>query len=77
MATVTRPPRKLAARPGHEVARPRRRRSPALLLIAPSIVFMTLMFAWPLVVGVGQAVTGPSGPTTANLASRQASSVPK
>jgi multiple sugar transport system permease protein len=27
----------------------------ALLLIAPSLLFMTALFAWPLVVGVGQA----------------------
>jgi len=67
MATATHPPRNLAAGPGRQGARQGRRRSPALLLIAPSIVFMTLLFAWPMVVGVGQAITGPSGLTTDNL----------
>jgi multiple sugar transport system permease protein len=49
------------------MARPRRRaRVPAaVLLIAPSLVVMTLLFAWPLLVGVGQAFSGPDGPTTA------------
>lgn len=45
----------------------RRRRSPALLLIAPSIVFMTLMFAWPMLVGIGQAFTGPDGFTLEHI----------
>ncbi|BCB77385.1 sugar ABC transporter permease [Phytohabitans flavus] len=46
---------------------PRRRaRIPAaVLLIAPSLVVMTALFAWPLVVGVGQAFSGPDGPTLA------------
>jgi multiple sugar transport system permease protein len=35
----------------------------ALLLIAPSLVFMTALFTWPLVVGVGQAFLGDEGPT--------------
>jgi multiple sugar transport system permease protein len=37
------------------------------LLIAPSLVFMTALFAWPLIVAIGQAFTGPGGPTTAHL----------
>ncbi|GFJ75946.1 carbohydrate ABC transporter permease [Phytohabitans houttuyneae] len=45
---------------------PRRRaRVPAaVLLIAPSLVVMTALFAWPLLVGVSQAFSGPDGPTT-------------
>jgi multiple sugar transport system permease protein len=39
-----------------------RRRTP-LLLVAPSIVVMTALFGWPLVVGVGQAFLGRDGPT--------------
>jgi multiple sugar transport system permease protein len=35
----------------------------ALLLIAPSLVFMTALFTWPLVVGVGQAFLGDDGLT--------------
>lgn len=34
-----------------------------ILLIAPSLIFLTALFAWPLVVGVGQAFSGPGGPT--------------
>jgi multiple sugar transport system permease protein len=45
----------------------RGRLSPALLLIAPSLVFMTLLFAWPMVVGVGQAFSGDDGPTVEYL----------
>lgn len=41
----------------------RGRLSPALLLIAPSLVFMTLLFAWPMIVGIGQAFSGGDGPT--------------
>ncbi|GAA1034592.1 sugar ABC transporter permease [Virgisporangium ochraceum] len=41
----------------------RGRLSPALLLIAPSLVFMTLLFAWPMLVGIGQAFSGGDGPT--------------
>jgi multiple sugar transport system permease protein len=36
-----------------------------LLLILPSIIFMAALFLWPLIVGVGQAFSGPDGPTTA------------
>ena len=66
MATATKAPGRTPPRPRRGTRRGTRR-SPALLLIAPSIVFMTLMFAWPMVVGIGQAVTGPSGLTTDNL----------
>lgn len=45
----------------------RGRLSPALLLIAPSLVFMTLLFAWPMLVGVGQAFSGDDGPTAEYL----------
>ena len=45
----------------------RGRLSPALLLIAPSLVFMTLLFAWPMLVGVGQAFSGDDGPTVEYL----------
>lgn len=37
----------------------------AILLIAPSLIFMTALFLWPLVVGVTQAFSGADGPTTA------------
>lgn len=48
-------------------ARRRRTRLPTpILLIAPSLVFMTALFAWPLVVGVAQAFTGADGPTLAH-----------
>lgn len=43
----------------------RARVSPAVLLIAPSLIFMTALFVWPMVVGVGQAFSGPDGATTA------------
>jgi multiple sugar transport system permease protein len=48
-------------------ARTRRRGRPpaAVLLIAPSLIFMTALFLWPLVAGIGQAFSGPDGPTTA------------
>jgi multiple sugar transport system permease protein len=36
------------------------------LLLAPSALFMLLLFGWPLVVGVGQAFGGFTTPTTAN-----------
>jgi multiple sugar transport system permease protein len=49
------------------MARRRPRLSPALLLIAPSLVFMTVLFAWPMIVGVGQAFSGDDGPTTEYL----------
>ncbi|CAN7156095.1 MULTISPECIES: carbohydrate ABC transporter permease [Pseudarthrobacter] len=38
-----------------------------MLLIAPSIVFMTLLFGWPMVSGILQAFGGPEGLTTANF----------
>src|SRR5690606_3383249 len=51
--------------PGAVMARPRTRpRLPApLLLVGPSLVFMTALFAWPMVVGVAQAFTGDQGAT--------------
>lgn len=39
----------------------------AVLLIAPSLIFMTALFLWPMVVGIGQAFSGADGPTTAYL----------
>ncbi|MDJ0459200.1 sugar ABC transporter permease [Arthrobacter sp. NQ7] len=62
-----------AARPhvppaGPKARAPRRKGNPAaLLLIAPSIVFMTLLFGWPMVSGILQAFGGPEGLTTANF----------
>ncbi|WP_223253025.1 carbohydrate ABC transporter permease [Arthrobacter sp. AFG7.2] len=62
-----------AARPRPRPAAPRGRpprkssTSAAMLLIAPSIVFMTLLFGWPMVSGVLQAFGGPEGLTTANF----------
>lgn len=44
-----------------------RRLPTAVLLIAPSLVFMTALFVWPTIVGVGQAFSGPDGPTLAYL----------
>lgn len=46
-----------------------RRRSvpPAYLLIAPSVVFMALLFGWPMLSGILEAVRGPDGFTTAYL----------
>ena len=41
--------------------RPKRRLSPALILILPSIIFMLALFAWPMVSGVAQAVWSPDG----------------
>jgi multiple sugar transport system permease protein len=46
-------------------ARRRGRPPGALLLIAPSIVFMAALLLWPLVAGIAQAFSGPGGPTTA------------
>ena len=50
---------------------PARRRTgglpPAYLLIAPSVVFMALLFGWPMISGVLQAVMGPDGFTGAYL----------
>jgi multiple sugar transport system permease protein len=44
----------------------RRVRPPAaVLLIAPSLVFMTALFLWPLISGIAQAFSGPDGPTLA------------
>ena len=43
------------------VRRPKRRLSAAFLLILPSIIFMLLLFAWPIVSGVLQAVRSPDG----------------
>ena len=44
----------------------RRGRPPAaVLLIAPSLIFMAALFLWPLISGILQAFTGPDGPTTA------------
>ncbi|MEV6968938.1 sugar ABC transporter permease [Hamadaea sp. NPDC051192] len=37
------------------------------MLIAPSLIFLTALFAWPLVAGIGQALTGPGGFTLANV----------
>jgi multiple sugar transport system permease protein len=48
-------------------ARPRRRLPAPVALIAPSLVFMTALFVWPLVVGIGQAVVGEHGPTLGYL----------
>jgi multiple sugar transport system permease protein len=45
--------------------RPKRRLSPALILILPSIIFMLALFAWPMVSGVAQAVWSPDGFTMA------------
>lgn len=48
-------------------ARSQRKRAipPAYLLIAPSIIYMALLFGWPMVSGIQQAFVGPDGPTTA------------
>ncbi|MFJ8582599.1 carbohydrate ABC transporter permease [Micromonospora sp. NPDC093277] len=44
----------------------RRAKLPApVLLIAPSMVFLTALFAWPMVVGVTQAFSGEQGATLA------------
>ena len=45
--------------------RPKRRLSPAFILILPSIIFMLALFAWPMVSGVAQAVWSPDGFTMA------------
>ncbi|MHB1172627.1 MAG: carbohydrate ABC transporter permease [Lacisediminihabitans sp.] len=45
-----------------------RRRIPfALLLITPSVIFMTALFGWPVVIGILQAVTNSSGFTTQHI----------
>lgn len=56
-------------RPAAPRGKPPRRSgtSAAMLLIAPSIVFMTLLFGWPMVSGILQAFGGPEGLTTANF----------
>ncbi|MEU2616046.1 sugar ABC transporter permease [Micromonospora sp. NPDC007271] len=52
--------------PATALVRGRRTKLPApVLLIAPSLVFLTVLFAWPMVVGVAQAFTGDRGPTLA------------
>lgn len=58
-----------AERPAPVRARIRRRWRvpPPVLLIAPSAVFMTLLFTWPLVVGIGQAFVGDDGFTAEHL----------
>lgn len=43
----------------------RRRLPTVVFLLAPSIIFMTALFIWPLFVGVGQAFSGHEGPTLA------------
>jgi multiple sugar transport system permease protein len=49
------------------VARRRPRLPTPVLLIAPSLVFLTALFAWPLLVGVAQAFTGDHGATLASV----------
>jgi multiple sugar transport system permease protein len=39
-------------------------RGPVSLLLAPSTLFLTLLFCWPLIVGIGQAFRGDGGFTT-------------
>jgi multiple sugar transport system permease protein len=39
----------------------------AVLLIAPSLIFMTALFVWPMFVGIGQAFSAGDGPSTAYL----------
>jgi multiple sugar transport system permease protein len=54
--------------PATRRGRARRPRLPtAVLLVAPSVLFLAALFLWPVVVGVGQAVTGDDGPTLAHL----------
>jgi multiple sugar transport system permease protein len=54
--------------PATRRTRARRPRLPtAVLLVAPSVLFLAALFLWPVVVGVGQAVTGDDGPTLAHL----------
>jgi len=47
--------------------RRRARPAPALWLILPSLVFMAALFLWPLIVGVGQAFSGPDGPSLVHV----------
>ncbi|WP_249713804.1 carbohydrate ABC transporter permease [Rhizomonospora bruguierae] len=56
--------------PGAPAAAPRRARPrlpTPLLLIAPSVLFLAALFLWPLLVGIGQAVTDDGGGTTRYL----------
>jgi multiple sugar transport system permease protein len=46
---------------------PRRSLPPAYLLIAPSVIFMALLFGWPMLSGILQAFQGPTGLTTAHV----------
>lgn len=55
------------AAPATPVAQRRRSVPPAYLLIAPSVVFMALLFGWPMISGILEAVRGPDGFTTAYL----------
>lgn len=49
------------------MARPKRRHLPVpYLLLLPSVVLMTLLFAWPLVSGIALAFQGPDGFTLAH-----------
>ena len=64
---MTAAPASTVAPPPAMPTRARRRRNPALWLIAPSIVFMTLMFAYPMLVGIGEAFTGPDGFTLEHI----------
>ena len=43
------------------------RLSPPVVLIIPSVVFMTILFAWPTLVGAGQAFSGDTGFTLAHV----------
>jgi multiple sugar transport system permease protein len=52
------------AAPATPVAQRRRSVPPAYLLIAPSVVFMALLFGWPMLSGILEAVRGPDGFTT-------------
>lgn len=54
--------------PSPAATRQRRRSvSPAYLLIAPSVVFMALLFGWPMISGILQAFQSPDGLTTAHV----------
>ena len=67
MTVDTAPAAGLQARPPAQSRRRRARVPTAVLLIVPSLVFMTLLFAYPLLVGVGQVFRGEEGFTTAYL----------
>jgi len=66
---VTAASERAATEAGPAPARRRRRaRIPApVLLIAPSVVFLAVLFLWPIGVGVAQAFTGADGATLAHL----------